>query len=49
MTKAVALYDRLGYRRAPEFDFDLNAQYGGADGRPVTVLAYRRGLFRAAA
>jgi GNAT superfamily N-acetyltransferase len=49
MTKAVALYDRLGYRRAPEFDVDLNAHYGGAGDRPVMFIAYRRSLFRAAA
>jgi predicted N-acetyltransferase YhbS len=49
MTTAVALYDRLGYRRAPEFDIDLNAHYGGATDRPVMFIAYRRGLFRAAA
>ena len=28
MTTAVALYERLGYCRAPRFDIDVNAHYG---------------------
>src|SRR6516164_7413866 len=27
MTGAIALYERLGYRRAPQFDFDLAARF----------------------
>ena len=38
MTDAIALYERLGFRRAPEFDFDMAARYGAdrrrADHRP---------------
>jgi predicted N-acetyltransferase YhbS len=50
MTKAVALYERLGYCRAPDFDLDLNAHYGGPDDRrPITFIAYRRDLLSAAA
>jgi predicted N-acetyltransferase YhbS len=49
MTKAVALYDRLGYCRSPEFDLDLNAHYGGPDDQPITFIAYRRDLLLVAA
>jgi len=28
MTTARALYERLGYRRAPAFDIDVNVHYG---------------------
>jgi GNAT superfamily N-acetyltransferase len=44
MTNARALYERLGYRRAPEFDRDLNAHYGIDANRPWTALAYLRFL-----
>ncbi|HEX3306314.1 MAG TPA: GNAT family N-acetyltransferase, partial [Streptosporangiaceae bacterium] len=40
MTDAIALYDRLGFRRAPEFDFDMAAHYGGTGATPITALAY---------
>jgi GNAT superfamily N-acetyltransferase len=40
MTDAIALYDRLGFRRAPEFDFDMAAHYGGTGAAPITALAY---------
>jgi predicted N-acetyltransferase YhbS len=43
MTGAIALYDRLGYRREPRYDFDLGAHFG-IDGRPIAALAYRRHL-----
>jgi GNAT superfamily N-acetyltransferase len=44
MTAAVALYARLGYRRAPEFDHDLGA-YFGLDGQPkIRTIAYVRDL-----
>lgn len=45
MTDAVALYERMGYRRATEFDLDLNAHFGLAGGSaPITAIAYRRDL-----
>jgi predicted N-acetyltransferase YhbS len=44
MTTAVALYGRLGYRRAPEFDLDANAHYGVAGIRPWTAVAYLKCL-----
>ncbi|HEX2809964.1 MAG TPA: GNAT family N-acetyltransferase [Kineosporiaceae bacterium] len=40
MTSARALYERLGYRRAPEFDLDLNSHYGVTAAPPWTALAY---------
>ena len=44
MTDAIALYERLGFRRAPEFDFDMAARYGGTGAAPITALAYLRQL-----
>jgi GNAT superfamily N-acetyltransferase len=44
MTTAVALYRRMGYRRAPEFDLDANAHYGIAATRPWTAVAYLKRL-----
>lgn len=44
MTTAVALYERLGYCRAPQFDIDVNAHYGVAAARPWPALAYLRRL-----
>ena len=44
MTGAIALYNRLGYRRAPEFDLDLNAYYGTDGAWPMSAIAYRRDL-----
>jgi hypothetical protein len=49
MTGAIALYEKFGYRRAPEFDVDLNAHYGIARALPATALAYLRYLSTAAA
>ena len=40
MTAAVAIYEAMGFRRAPEFDFDVPAR--GAP--PVHILAYRLDL-----
>ena len=40
MTHAIALYERLGFCRAPEFDFDMAARYGGTGAAPITALAY---------
>ena len=44
MTTARALYDRLGYRRAPASDRDMNAHYGIDAPRPWTALAYLKYL-----
>ena len=43
MTSAIALYERLGYQRAPEFDYSWVAEYGPA-GAPITSIAYYRCL-----
>ena len=42
MTSAIALYERLGYRRVPEFDFDVAAHFGRPGATPITSLAYFR-------
>jgi ribosomal protein S18 acetylase RimI-like enzyme len=42
MTDAIALYERLGFRRVPEFDFDMAARYSGFGAAPITALAYLR-------
>ena len=44
MTGAIALYDGLGYRRAPEFDFDMAARYSRFGAAPVMSIAYLRRL-----
>jgi GNAT superfamily N-acetyltransferase len=44
MTTAIALYDRLGYRRAPEFDRDLGAFLGLAAQATFRSVAYVRNL-----
>jgi GNAT superfamily N-acetyltransferase len=44
MTSAMAWYERLGYRRAPEFDFDWAARFGGSGVAPITATAYLRHL-----
>ena len=43
MTSAIALYERLGYRRAPEFDFNMAARYSPS-ATPITSIAYYRCL-----
>ncbi len=48
MTGAIGLYERLGYRRAPEFDVDMNAHYGMVDGPPTRAIAYVRRLLATA-
>jgi MFS family permease/GNAT superfamily N-acetyltransferase len=41
MGTARALYGRMGYERAPEFDRDMNAHFGASAGaRPWPALAY---------
>jgi ribosomal protein S18 acetylase RimI-like enzyme len=44
MTGAIALYERLGYRRASEFDFDMAARFGQSGAAPITSIAYLRHL-----
>jgi hypothetical protein len=44
MTGAIALYERLGYRRAPEFDIDMAARYGRFSAAPIMSIAYLRHL-----
>jgi GNAT superfamily N-acetyltransferase len=44
MTSAIALYERLGYRRAPAFDFDMAARFGRFGAAPITAIAYLRHL-----
>ena len=44
MTGAIALYERLGYCRAPEFDFDMAARYSRFGAAPIMSLAYLRHL-----
>ena len=46
MTSAIALYEHLGYRRAPEFDFDMAARLGLSGAAPITAMAYLRCLTR---
>jgi GNAT superfamily N-acetyltransferase len=44
MTDAIALYERLGYRRAPELDFDMAARFAGFGAAPIMAFAYLRHL-----
>ena len=44
MTSALSLYERLGYRRAPEYDFDMAARYGSSGAAPVRSVAFLRYL-----
>ena len=44
MTGAIALYERLGYRRAPEFDLDWSAYYGLSAAMPIVAFAFLRRL-----
>jgi ribosomal protein S18 acetylase RimI-like enzyme len=44
MTGAISLYERLGYRRAPEFDFDMAARYSRSGAAPIMSIAYLRHL-----
>jgi len=46
MTAAVAIYERLGFRRDPAFDFDGTRRLGLDGVRPVPILAYRLDLTR---
>jgi hypothetical protein len=42
MAAAVAMYEAMGFRRAPSIDFDIPA--GAGDAPPVRILAYRLDL-----
>ena len=44
MTGAIALYEALGYRRVPEFDFDMAARYSRFGAVPIMSIAYLRQL-----
>jgi len=44
MTTAIAMYDRLGYRRAPEYDRDLGAFFGLDGQATFRSIAYIRDL-----
>jgi predicted N-acetyltransferase YhbS len=41
MTAALALYERIGFRRDPAFDFDAASLLGLRGVQPVPILAYR--------
>ena len=42
MTDAMALYERLGYRRAPQYDFDVAARFGRPGAATIMAHAYLR-------
>jgi ribosomal protein S18 acetylase RimI-like enzyme len=51
MTAAIALYERMGFQRVPEFDFEPHGYLHlrgdpptTPDGRPIMVIAYRLDL-----
>jgi predicted N-acetyltransferase YhbS len=44
MTEAVAMYEAMGFRRAPSFDFDVTKSLGRDDPEPLLILAYRLDL-----
>ena len=44
MTGAIALYERLGFCRAPQFDYDWAARHGGSAAAPITAVAFLRHL-----
>jgi len=46
MTGAIALYERMGYRRAPEFDFNVAERFGRFGAAPVMSLAYYRNVIQ---
>jgi hypothetical protein len=47
MTAAVAMYEAMGFRRVPSYDFDAN-EHLRLGGEPVPILAYRLDLPRPA-
>lgn len=44
MTDAIALCERLGYTRAPEFDFEIASRFGQPGAVPIGSIAYLRTL-----
>jgi GNAT superfamily N-acetyltransferase len=42
--EAMALYEGLGYCRAPHFDLDITTYYGHPAARPIMAIAYSRNL-----
>lgn len=44
MRSAVALYERLGFRRVPGYDFEAGTHFGATGVRPLRVPAYRLDL-----
>jgi ribosomal protein S18 acetylase RimI-like enzyme len=49
MTRAIRLYEGLGYRRTPAYDTDSREHYGLTVEPPLHALAYRLDLAPAAA
>ena len=47
MTSAIALYERHGYHRVPEYDFDMAARFGRSSAAPIIAMAYARVLTQA--
>jgi predicted N-acetyltransferase YhbS len=45
MTGAIALYEGLGYHRAPEYDRDVAALFGDADSEEIRILGFAKFLF----
>jgi ribosomal protein S18 acetylase RimI-like enzyme len=44
MTGAIALYERLGYCRTPEFDFNMAARYSRFGAEPIMSVTFLRHL-----
>jgi len=44
MTGAIALYERLGYCRVPEFDYDWAAHHSRLAAEPIMAIAFLRHL-----
>jgi predicted N-acetyltransferase YhbS len=44
MTEALAMYQAMGFKRAPSFDFNVSAFLGRDDPEPLVILAYRLDL-----
>jgi predicted N-acetyltransferase YhbS len=44
MTEALALYEAMGFQRAPSFDFSVTAFLGRDHPEPLVILAYRLDL-----
>lgn len=44
MTEALAMYEGMGFQRAPSFDFNVSAFMGRDDREPLMILGYRLDL-----